>query len=95
MGPITFDEEVHWSGFVLSLWANRGDERILGQVERSTINELKDFKHATAPNIRESARQIAATLQPIFAKKIEAGGVVLNDWRQKAVTLRISDVYGL
>jgi hypothetical protein len=71
--PITFDDEVQWDATTLTLWANRGSERIRCRAGRATINELAGFTDADSPTIGHRKKEIADQLKPAFLRKIERG----------------------
>jgi hypothetical protein len=87
---ITFDDEVQWDASVLTLWANRGSERIRCRAGRETINEFEGFTHATSPAIAKQKNEIADLLKPAFARKIEKSA--FDNDPIKTVTVFIADL---
>ena len=69
--PIEFDSDVGFEGALLIGWATVDHKRVRCLAGRETINELPNFTHATATEIRNKKRQIFQLLIPYFIEKIE------------------------
>ena len=69
MSAVRFENEIHWDGNSLSVWATANGSRIFCEILRSTIHEMLLFGDATLEIARDRA-EIFDRLRPAVVAKI-------------------------
>lgn len=90
---VDFDKEVGFEGALLIGWANVSNRRIRCLAGRETINELPDFTHSSAAEIRNRKHEVFEQLKPAFVGKIERGE--LDRSNIPSVTVYLQDLSAL
>lgn len=75
MTEVRLDDDIHWDGDQLGVWATAGEKRIFCAIPRETIHSIPTFNDALTREIARDRSEIVDRLRPsILAKMAGSDG---------------------
>lgn len=68
---IEFEDEIVWDGECLSVWARILTRRVLCEIPRDTVHQIRFYSDAISREISKDRRDIVHRLKPIILAKLE------------------------
>ena len=70
MSAVRFENEIHWDGNSITVWANLNGSRIFCEIPRSTIHEVTLLGDAISGDVGRDRAEIFDRLRPAVVAKI-------------------------
>ena len=70
MSRVRFENEIHWDGNSITVWANLNGSRIFCEIPRSTIHEVPLLGEAISRDVGRDRAEIFDRLRPAVVAKI-------------------------
>jgi hypothetical protein len=72
MTEVRLDDDIHWDGDQLGVWATAGDKRVFCAIPRETIHAIPTFNDALTREIARDRSEILDRLRPSILAKLAA-----------------------